>query len=117
MATLRTNRRGAIHAARMGWAFLASNLTGRHETYAGPTGILPEPWRTEYREALQRARDTHQDFYVVRSYATPIAWRVGTEDAVIPDVRYSSSTSRHQSAIRLAYGPADERRAHLAATA
>jgi len=38
--------------------------------------------------------------YTIYSYQTPIAWYNGTE-WVIPDVKYSSSTSGHQSKIRL----------------
>ena len=38
--------------------------------------------------------------FVVRSYETPIAWVVPGEDAVIPDVKYSSTTSRQQNICR-----------------
>lgn len=64
------------------------------------TGRLPEPWRTEYRENIDRI------VYVVRSYATPIAWVLNDGDGseVIPPVRYSVSTSRHQSRLYHAWG-------------
>lgn len=41
--------------------------------------------------------------YVVWDYATPIAWHVaGQADWVIPDVRYSKTTTRHQNLMRVA---------------
>lgn len=44
----------------------------------------------------------HAD-YVVFSYDTPIAWHDAERDAwVIPDVRYSVTTSKHQGTIRTA---------------
>lgn len=43
-------------------------------------------------------------FYVVYSYATPIAWAYLNDRGVttweIPSIRYSQSTSRHQSLVR-----------------
>lgn len=39
--------------------------------------------------------------YIVWSYRTPIAWRVGTH-WLIPDIRYSATTSRHQALLRTA---------------
>ena len=41
--------------------------------------------------------------YTVRSYGTPIAWRIDGV-WVVPDVRYSVTTSRHQSLVRVAVG-------------
>ncbi len=59
-------------------------------------GELPISLWSEIRNAEKTA-----DFYVVKSYITPIAWF--TEGAwVIPDVRYSSTTSRHQNIVRKA---------------
>jgi hypothetical protein len=51
------------------------------------TGWLPR----EYVERIQQDRP----LYVVWSYATPIAW-LGPRGWVIPDVRYSRTTSGHQ---------------------
>lgn len=39
--------------------------------------------------------------FVVYSYATPIAWHVGGA-WIIPEVRYTVTTSRHQSLVRRA---------------
>lgn len=52
-------------------------------------GQLP----AEYAESAQSAD------YVVYSYRTPIAWHVPDTGWVMPDVRYSVTTSRHQSKI------------------
>ena len=41
--------------------------------------------------------------YTVRSYGTPIAWRIDGV-WVVPDVRYSVTTSQHQGAVRTAIG-------------
>ncbi len=40
--------------------------------------------------------------YFVYSYRTPIAWHDKECGWVIPNIRYSNTTSRHQSAIRAA---------------
>lgn len=52
----------------------------------------------EYRETY----DFHNPVYTVCSYGTPIAWvvndHVGT--IVVPEVKYSTTTSRHQGLCR-----------------
>lgn len=59
--------------------------------------------------------------YVVWDYATPIAWHVaGQADWVIPDVRYSKTTTRHQNLMRVATehaAKADRKKAEKAALA
>jgi hypothetical protein len=40
--------------------------------------------------------------YVVVSYATPIAWYTKRGAWVVPDEKYSHTTSRHQSVVRQA---------------
>lgn len=57
-------------------------------------GILP--W--EYRYAFGCAQGA-PDYYAVHSYLTPIAWYAGGEWTV-PDVKYSRTTTRHQSVVR-----------------
>lgn len=57
---------------------------------------LPEPWRGRF-EADTRNREV----YVVWSYDTPIAWY--TEAGwVVPDAKYSMTTSHHQGRLYLA---------------
>lgn len=65
----------------------------------GTTGRLPEPWRSKFLAAISASGT-----YVVLSYDTPIAWWDATTGWVIPDVKYSPTTSRHQSNVRLAVG-------------
>lgn len=60
------------------------------------TGRLP----AEHRDA---ARATTVD-YVVFSYGTPIAWHDSVTGWVMPDERYSATTSAQQTKIRTAIG-------------
>jgi hypothetical protein len=63
--------------------------------YRPGVGILPEEWQ-------ERLRATSVD-YVVYSYATPIAWHDAyTGEWIVPDVKYSTTTSKHQGKIRSA---------------
>lgn len=57
----------------------------------GNTGYLP----SEHIEAFR----AHNPSYVVKSYDTPIAWH-GSEGWVVPNVKYSRTTSRLQGSIR-----------------
>lgn len=59
-----------------------------------PTGQLP----SEHRDALSAIGDAL--VYVVFSYATPIAW-FGPDGWIVPDVKYSQTTSCHQGAVRV----------------
>ncbi len=56
------------------------------------TGELPPPHREEYRKAAEEGLIT----YTVLSYRTPIAWVLESGEVVIPEVRYSVTTSGHQ---------------------
>jgi hypothetical protein len=70
-------------------------LEGVHSPrYMPYVGRLPQ----EYHHDLSRACQ-FSDFYYVRSYATPIAWFANGEWTV-PDVKYSPTTSRHQSTVK-----------------
>jgi hypothetical protein len=66
----------------------------------GETGRLPEPYRTVYRDAWWDDRIT----YTVYSYRTPIAWVLDDGTTIIPPVKYSITTSGHQSLL-YALGP------------
>ena len=52
--------------------------------------------------AMYRARDDVGIDYVVYSYGTAIAYRTENKEWVVPDAKYSVTTSRHQSTIRYA---------------
>lgn len=79
------------------WEFRGSSMYGiRGNKYSGELGYLPSEWRTEFRDAF----DAGSVEYVVVSYGTPIAWRVLDGSWIIPDVKYSSTTSRHQNIVK-----------------
>jgi hypothetical protein len=59
-------------------------------------GILPQ----EFRTALSGALETGEDVYVVTSYVTPIAWYSGGSWE-IPDTKYSVTTSKHQTIVKV----------------
>lgn len=67
------------------------SLTADETPYGTGRGRLPD----RYSEALR----TDEPVYVVWSYSTPIAW-FGNRGWVMPDTKYSVTTSRHQSKVR-----------------
>lgn len=62
------------------------------------TGILPGFLRDQLKAV---AKDN--DLYIVYSYQTPIGWSVcdGNDNWFIPDVKYSVSTTHHQSLLKM----------------
>ncbi|NRQ38793.1 hypothetical protein HII36_44270 [Nonomuraea sp. NN258] len=58
------------------------------------TGRMPGEWAERYRA------DADRTVYMVRSYATPIAWVRDDGHVVIPDHNYSATTTRHQRLCR-----------------
>ena len=69
-------------------------LRGGPATGAESTGRLPADWRNLYQ--------TGSD-YTVWSYATPICWHRPADDLwIVPDEKYSQTTSCHQSKIATA---------------
>jgi hypothetical protein len=76
--------------------FTASGLSAIDGAATGmySTGRMPEHYANLYNAT--RA----QIIYTVMSYATPIGWVLDTGDVVIPDTRYSVTTSRHQGIVR-----------------
>lgn len=75
--------------------FIGSNFYGTR-TPPWSTGRMPSPWEEIYKAS----RDLGVITYVVMSYATPIAWVTGGGEVHIPDVKYSPTTTRHQSYLR-----------------
>lgn len=65
-------------------------------TSPGDVGYLRGPWL----DLLVEDRPTIE--YVVYSYATPIAWWSKEHGWRMPDIKYSVTTSRHQSLVRRA---------------
>ncbi|MEU0924556.1 hypothetical protein [Streptomyces malaysiensis] len=62
---------------------------------------LPHRWREQYIE------DGDEIIYTVLSYRTPIAWVLRCGAVVIPDVKYSQTTSGHQSMLYALSEPAE----------
>jgi hypothetical protein len=69
-------------------------------------GQLPTEWAERYRA------DEPNTVYTVMSYRTPIAWVLTSGEVVIPDVKYSRTTSGHQGllyALKI-NGPSEDHR-------
>ena len=62
------------------------------------TGKMP---KTE-AENLRHLVECDEVAYVVYSYVTPIAYILRDGEYIVPDARYSVTTSKHQSTIRYA---------------
>ena len=71
---------------------------------ASQLGRLPDEWRAVWSDAVKSATNKHGDnpMFAVWSYGTPIAWHTVTDGWVVPDVRYSVTTSKHQGQARVA---------------
>lgn len=80
----------------IGNSMTANRLVGPLDRIWG-LGLLPDAWRMQFRAD---ERD-HGLSYVVFSYATPIAWVRRDGVVVIPDVKYSATTSRGQHLCRI----------------
>lgn len=94
-ATHRTNLSGVPEHVANRVNFTCNNtLCGRNGYAAIYFGRLPQ----EFRGAYDAARFT-SDFYVIHSYATPIAW-FANGVWTVPAVKYSVTTSRHQTQVR-----------------
>lgn len=85
-------------AKREAFATHNGTLTGVRtdgEPFHG-TGRLPEDWR----RIFERQGGAGELAYVVTSYVTPIAWVLTDGTVIIPDARYSVTTTRHQGIAR-----------------
>lgn len=84
-------------SARASFQSTTGNLRGVR--YAvGYTGQLSENHADAYRSAGQEID------YTVISYRTPIAWHTRSDGWVVPEVKYSQTTTRHQHIARMAIG-------------
>lgn len=111
MATKIANRDAAAFIAQRAeftshtGSFRGTGINSYAGLQAGP-GVMPEPHRSTFRAARpvdHRPGLADGDvLYVVFSYATPIAWYTRADGWVIPPVKYSATTSRHQSIVRRA---------------
>ena len=92
MTTTRTSNKNAVDLISNRIGFTGSNLYGVvtapkiDNANINPTGMLP----VEFHHLLEDAE------YIVYSYETPIVW-FANGSWHYPKVKYSHSTSRHQS--------------------
>lgn len=68
--------------------------------YSGTGGYLPAGWASKLNQSQYAA--PNRAVYAVMSYHTPIAWYCPVMGWVVPDVRHSQTTGRHQSIVRRA---------------
>lgn len=77
-----------------------TNSTGSLRASRWSSQLAPPRGRLPSAEARQLRAD--RPSYVVWSYDTPIAWVDSGGSWVIPDVKYSTTTSKHQNLVRMA---------------
>lgn len=94
------NRQIPDHIATL-TPFAANSTRGDFVSGYVTTGILPAEWADALRSDIANRIDRA---FVVYSYATPIAWWTDTAGWVIPEVRYSVTTSRAQGFVRRGAG-------------
>lgn len=80
--------------------FKLSSMRGITDRRNTDFGILPDNWVTVYKN--ERDNPDQGIVYTIFSYATPIAWRLTDGTWIVPPVRYSVTTTGHQSAVRYA---------------
>lgn len=105
MALNQQNRAEAVSLMRRTVDFERSGISGRmsQQDSQPRKGDLPHD---VYKKLIADIRE-HGNVYIVFSYTTPIAWVNPGGLVILPEIRYSTTTSRHQKMVREAYG--DER--------
>jgi hypothetical protein len=63
-------------------------------------GYLPENWQVVYK--ANREDKENPITFTIFSYGTPIAWRLEDGTWIVPPVKYSVTTTGHQSAVTYA---------------
>lgn len=95
--------RDAGDAIRRRETFVAGDGSLTSETLHGPGPLSWGRAPQSITDAIRAARAAADaPLYIVMSYGTPIAWAGPGEQLTVPDVRYSVTTSRHQSICRRA---------------
>jgi hypothetical protein len=82
--------------------FTGSNFAGVKGSGGAPYSVHRWYLSGAALEKFIKDQDAGKIVYSVWSYATPIGWLVEGEGWVIPPVRYSSTTTRHQSYVKRA---------------
>jgi hypothetical protein len=92
-----------IHQAILGGEEFVAGHMKAVKPYMGSPATLPySPGRLEGNVLAMWREDKPQVDYVIYSYATPIAWHRSDGNWVVPDVKYSNTTTRHQSFVTVA---------------
>jgi hypothetical protein len=102
---LRVTLAQAPDAIRRRDPFVSANgtLTGGYETAPHPPlGRMAPGISPAFLLSVDSAVMSGAALYVVRSYGTPIAWAGPDELLTVPGVRYTVTTTRHQSICRRA---------------
>ncbi len=98
MATHGRARQVTIDALKSRKAFFRSGFAMKGvDGASGTLGELPQQWR----EAYNLAAKENNLRYTVKSYDTPIAWVLNDGTVIIPSVKYSVTTTNHQSLCRV----------------
>ena len=98
----------ALHKIIVGrLPFTAASMSAKYDTpspYGGGTGVLGEPDVTNFRNDSEACFQNGWGIYVIRSYATPIAWAYKDSEGHVfwrqVNNKFSKTTSRHQGIIR-----------------
>lgn len=78
--------------------FVRGNLSGQFVREGVTMGRLPE----EYVKIFRQQQELGLVHFVIYSRLTPIAWVLYSGSWIIPDVKYSVSTTNHQNVVRTA---------------
>lgn len=110
-APIYTNLRGAVKTIAKREKFRGASIMGHKIApltlpTAEEMGSMPYDYAVLYSAM---ARSSTDGLYVVFSYRTPIAWYDSAEGWIVPDVRYSATTSRHLTAVRMGIRLAGQR--------
>jgi hypothetical protein len=97
MGRVRVNQKQARDMIARRVDFQASALWGAWEyLHGGSVGMIYGVAAEKWRESVEGG----QDRYVVYSYGTPIAWFDDLSGWIVPEEKYSRTTSRHQGVVR-----------------
>lgn len=101
---MRANYTQIKEALAMREAFQGNSMSGEYLTHPFITGQLPRVDAEWFRRECEEANAAGVPFYVVYSYATPIAWAFGNV-VRMPDVHYSMTTTKQQTLCRVYLKP------------
>ena len=101
--TIRTTTRNATMIARAIKGDENFTTSGALKGIADPYWIETGRMSREDTHALRTTQNEAGIDYIVFSYGTPIAYRAqDSGEWVVPDAKYSVTTSKHQSVVRYA---------------